>query len=243
MENKQQHQQQPRPKAEFRIQDLSPDDRPREKALAKGIAALSDTELLTIVIGAGLPGKSAIDVARTMLQNAGGKLSGIRIQSIHELIRRNSGIGPARAVSIAAAFELGVRCRDERQTDENPIVKTPDVAYQYIRSRIEASVIEHFYVITLSQSNRITGCFKVSDGGMSSTMVDVKVLIRMVVDRLAAGIILVHNHPSGNTAASPQDQSLTRRIKDACDIFGIKLLDHLIVTPETYTSFRNEGWL
>lgn len=226
----------------LRIHDLSDDDRPREKALRHGIAALTDTELLTIAIGSGLPGTSALDLARAMLHNAGGRLSGIRAQSIHSLKKNNPGIGPAKAVSIAAAFELGVRCRDE-MPDEMPVIRSSRNIYDFIRRRLESLPNEQFWVITLSRANKVTDTIRISDGGTSSTVVDVKLLMKQVVDRLAEGVILVHNHPSGNLSPSAQDRDLTSRIKGACDIFGIRLLDHIIVTPTGYMSFADEGIL
>ncbi|MCM1029038.1 MAG: DNA repair protein RadC [Pseudoflavonifractor sp.] len=222
------------------IRELNDDDKPREKALQHGISALSDTELLTIAIGSGMPGLSALDMARGMLRVAGGKLSGIRSQSLHAMIRSNPGIGPAKAVSIAAAFELGIRCRDE-QPLEQPKVDDSNVAYNYIRRYMEWLANEQFWVMTLSRANRITGCFRVSDGGTAATVVDVKILMKNVVDRLASGIILAHNHPSGNMLPSEQDKSLTRKIKGACELFDIRLLDHIIVGPSSYISFLDKG--
>ncbi len=226
----------------IRIKELSADDRPREKALSRGIAALTDTELLTIAIGSGQPGLSALDMARGMLRNVGGRLSGIRAQSIHALIRNNPGIGPAKAVTIAAAFELGVRARDE-MPPEQPKVTGPEVVYNYIRRYLETLANEQFWVITLSRSGHITGAFRLSEGGTSSTVVDVKVLMKNVLDRMAENIILAHNHPSGNMTPSTQDCDLTARIKSACDIFGVKLLDHIIVGPASFYSFHSEGRL
>jgi len=226
----------------LRIHDLSDDDRPREKALRHGISSLTDTELLTICIGSGLPGLSALDMARGMLNVAGGKLSGIRTQSIHSMIKNNPGVGPAKAVSIAAAFELGVRCRDESRDEKVQVRSSRDI-YDYMRYRVEALPNEQFWVITLSRANHITGEFRVSDGGTSSTVVDVKLLMKQVVDRIADGIILVHNHPSGTMKPSAQDRDLTRRIKGACELFGVRLLDHVIIGPDAYFSFQDEGIL
>lgn len=227
----------------LRISDLKEDDRPREKALASGIGALSDAELLAIAIGSGLPGRSAISVARTMLSAAGGKLTELRSQSIHSLIRNNPGIGPARAVAIAAAFELGARCHYEHDSSEPPVVTDARVVYNYIRRELETLPHEEFWCLTLSRANRITSRFRVSSGGLSATVVDVTLLMKAVVDRLAAAIILVHNHPSGNLNPSAEDIRLTQRIKGACDLFGIRLLDHLIVTAAGFFSFTNEGRL
>ena len=231
------------PLKETRITDLKEDDRPREKAMAHGIASLSDAELLTIAIGSGLPGRSALSVARAMLSAVDGKLSGIRSQSIHALIKNNPGIGPARAVAIAAAFELGMRCRDEQRSDGPPQVTCSRVVYDYIRGKIESLPYEQFWCITLSRSNRITGQFNLSSGGLAATVVDVTLLMKQAVDRLASGIILVQNHPSGNMTASVEDRKITSRIKAACEIFGIRLLDHLIIGPGGFMSFNDEGIL
>lgn len=226
----------------IRMTDLSEEDRPREKAMTHGIASLSNTELLTIVIGSGLPGTSALSVAQKMLHDVDNKLSGLRSQSIRALIRNHRGIGAARAVSIAAAFELGVRCRDE-QPDEKPQIKCSADIYSYIRGRLEEEPREHFVVLTLSRSNRITGCYKVSEGGTTATVVDVKLLMKEALERLAENIVLVHNHPSGNLKPSPQDIDLTRRIKGAAELFGIRVLDHIIIGRSGYYSFSDEGKL
>lgn len=226
---------------EIRITDLKEDDRPREKAMARGISSLSDAELLAIAIGSGLPGRSAISVARSMLSASDGKLSGIRRQSIPALIRNNPGIGPARAVAIAAAFELGVRCRDEKTDTEPPVVQSSKVVYEYMRRELESLPNEEFWYLTLSRSNRITGRYRLSAGGTSMTVVDVKLLMKDVVDRIADCIVLVHNHPSGNMQPSVQDRDLTRRIKGACELFGIRLLDHIIIGPDSYYSFCDNG--
>lgn len=226
----------------IRMTDLSEEDRPREKAMTHGIASLSNTELLTIVIGSGLPGTSALSVAQKMLHDVDNKLSGLRSQSIRALIRNHRGIGAARAVSIAAAFELGVRCRDE-QPDEKPQIKCSADIYSYIRGRLEEEPREHFVVLTLSRSNRITGCYKVSEGGTTATVVDVKLLMKEALERLAENIVLVHNHPSGNLKPSLQDIDLTRRIKGAAELFGIRVLDHIIIGRSGYYSFSDEGKL
>lgn len=229
--------------SDLRITDLKEDDRPREKALARGIKTLSDAELLTIAIGSGLPGRSALSVARAMLTGVGGKLSELRKQSIHSLIRNNPGIGPARAVAIAAAFELGARCNDEKEDSTPPQIRSSRDIYSYIRHELEDLPNEEFWCLTLSRSNRITSRFRLSSGGMAATVVDVTLLMKAVIDRMACGIIIVHNHPSGNLNPSPQDLDLTRRIKGACELFSIRLLDHLIITPTSYTSMADNASL
>lgn len=226
----------------MRITDLSEDDRPREKAMAHGIASLTNAELLAIVIGSGLPGTSALSVAQKMLRDVDNKLSGLRSQSIRALIRNHRGIGAARAVSIAAAFEIGVRCRDE-QPAEKPQIKSSADIYNFIRGRLEEEPREHFVVLTLSRSNRVTGCYKVSEGGTTATVVDVKLLMKEALERLAESLVLVHNHPSGNLQPSAQDIDLTRRIKGAAELFGIRVLDHLIIGRSGYYSFSDEGRL
>ncbi|MDE7236872.1 MAG: JAB domain-containing protein, partial [Paramuribaculum sp.] len=140
------------------------------------------------------------------------------------------------------AFELGVRCRDE-QPDEKPQIKCSADIYSYIRGRLEEEPREHFVVLTLSRSNRITGCYKVSEGGTTATVVDVKLLTKEALERLAENIVLVHNHPSGNLKPSPQDIDLTRRIKGAAELFGIRVLDHIIIGRSGYYSFSDEGKL
>ena len=225
-----------------RIADLSEDDRPREKAIKNDIRSLSNAELLAIILGGGMQGKSVMDLSREMLNKAHNSLYSLSCMRINEMCRTFKGVGPAKAVSLAAAFELGIRCRDEKAKTANT-VRTSSDAYNYIRGHLERLDREEFWILTLTRANRITAAECVSRGGTSATVVDIKLLMKMAVDRLASGIIAVHNHPSGNLRPSAEDDRLTRKIKDAAQLLDMRLLDHLIIGSEGYYSYADQGSL
>lgn len=224
-----------------RIADLNDDDRPREKALSKGIRALSDSELLAILIGGGVPGKSAIDLAREILHSCNNSINEMSQLSIADMSRKFAGIGPAKATTIAAAIELGSR----RSSAVKPVsrIRTSSDAYTLMKQHLENLPTEEFWVIFLKRDNSVRMVERVSAGGTSATVVDTKVVVKKALDFLAAGIILVHNHPSGQMKPSTNDDSLTQRIKKACSLLDINVLDHIIVAGSGYYSYADEGRL
>ncbi|MDE6826641.1 MAG: DNA repair protein RadC [Paramuribaculum sp.] len=228
----------------MKISDLDKSDKPREKAMRHGIGTLTNAELLAIVIGSGLPGQSVVELSQSMLLGSDNKLSALSRQSIGEMSRKHKGIGPAKAVSIAAAFELGRRCMAETPVEVLQIRTAADID-RYIRSNTRLALIdyEEFWVLKITRSNRIKGASRVSSGGTAATVVDVKMVMKEAVDSLCDGMVLVHNHPSGNLNASPEDIKLTKRIKEACDLFGIRLIDHVIIGGNSYMSFRDRDIL
>lgn len=228
----------------MKISDLDTSDKPREKAVRHGIGTLSNAELLAIVIGSGLPGQSVIELSQSMLLGSENKLSVLARQSIGEMARKHKGIGPAKAVSVAAAFELGRRCLAETPGEAQHIRFSGDID-RYVRANTRLGLIdyEEFWVLMLTRSNRIKGASRVSSGSTSATVVDVKIVIKEAIDSLCDGIVLVHNHPSGNLNASVDDISLTGRIKEACELFSIKLVDHVIIGSKGYMSFKDRGIL
>jgi DNA repair protein RadC len=161
---------------------------------------------------------------------------------IGEVVNKYNGIGPAKAISLAAAFELGCRCRDEEVADDPQIRQSSDV-YNIMRNRLERLNYEEFWVLMLSRSNRVIYEERLSQGGTASTVVDIKLLFKSVIDKLASGIILVHNHPSGNCTPSQEDDRLTHRIKDAGTLLDIKVFDHIIITPNNYYSYADNSRL
>ncbi len=225
-----------------RIADLSAEDRPREKALKHGIRSLTDTELMAIVLGSGTTVMPVTELSRQILNASGDKLTNVARLSVQEMCKKYLGVGPAKAVRLAAAFELGRRCSTEKPV-ELPVVKSSADIYNYIRTEIELLDYEEFWVVLLSRSNRIIGKFNLSSGGTAATVVDIKLLVKHVVDRLASGIAVVHNHPSGNLIPSGADDSLTSKIKGACSLFDVRLLDHLIITESDYYSYADNGRL
>lgn len=224
----------------LRIADMSRDDRPREKALKFGIRSLSDTELLAILIGGGLVGKSVIDLSKEIYNAAGNDLSQIARTSIKDLCSRHKGIGPAKAITIAAALELGGRRKDVK-SNVKPQIKSSSDAYNIIRSSLENLETEEFWIIILSRANRVIATECISSGGTTSTVVESKVVMKKALDHLASGLILAHNHPSGNCNPSTQDDTLTQKLSQAAKLLDITVFDHIIVTPDGYYSYADNG--
>jgi len=227
-----------------RITDLKADDRPREKAIRLGVKSLSDAELIALELGMGLPGMSALDMSRVMLEQCGNSLVKLASMPVREMMRRFKGVGEAKAVGLAAAFELGLRCRSELERME-PVrsVRASTDAYTFIRGDIEMLPYEEFWVLLLSRANVIMAKRLIGRGGVSATVVDIKLILREAIDHLASGIILVHNHPSGNIAPSGEDDRITRRVVEASALLDIKVLDHIIVSAKGYYSYNDNGRL
>lgn len=226
------------------IEDLATDDRPREKAMRNGIRSLSKAELIAIIFGNGIKGKSVLTMSQELLANNHGRLSVIARKSIKEIIKGNPGIGPAKAIALAAAIELGIRCQEEAPQDKVRIIGSESV-YSHIRGKLQRLNHEEFWIIMLSRSNHVVDTVCISQGGTSMTVVDPKILFKRVVEQgdIVSSIILVHNHPSGNLKPSNEDDMLTKKIKEGGRLLDIPVLDHLIITPESYYSYRDEGKL
>lgn len=225
-----------------RIADLDESDKPREKALTQGIRSLSNAELLAIIFGSGLPGKSVISMSQEVLASCDNRLSRLSRMSIHEMKKSFKGVGTAKAISLAAAFELGLRTRDE-DAALDPQVKCSTDIYNIMRVKLERLEYEEFWVLYLSRSNRVIYEECMSKGGVSGTVTDVRLILKRAFELLASGIILVHNHPSGNTHPSPDDNRITAKIKEAASLLDINVLDHLIITPTDYFSYNDNGML
>lgn len=220
-----------------RIADLSADDKPREKAWNKGIRSLSDTELLALLIGGGMPGKSAIDLAREILDACDRSIDRLSQMSLQAISNRFGGIGPAKATTIAAAIELG--SRRLAHTAKVEIIRSSADAYNYMLPKMINLPNEEFWVILLRRNNSIIRAENISTGGTAATYVEPRAIVKKALDNTASGIILAHNHPSGNTMPSAQDDALTRRIKQAAALFDIPVLDHLVVTAEGFYSYAD----
>lgn len=226
-----------------KISDLSSDDKPREKALTHGIRSLSDAELLAIILGSGLPGKSVIDLSREMLAYCNNDLTLLARMGIMEMKRQFKGVGEAKAISVSAALELATRMRSLESKQKSLRVTDSSVAYEYVRSYVANLPTEEFWIIALSRANVIRRAVCISRGGTAATYVETKLVLKTALDHLAAGVILVHNHPSGNLTPSSDDDRLTRRLKDACALLDIRVLDHLIITADSYYSYSDNGRL
>ena len=227
-----------------RIADLDTNDKPREKALNQGIEHLTNAELLAIILGSGIQGMSVIDLSRNILAGCDNRLSRLARMSIHSLCRNFKGVGPAKAISLFAALELGTRCVHSQALEkEDPIIRSSRDIYDLIRQKLENKGHEEFWVIYLNQANRVQSMECISKGGLTSTVADIKIILKMAIDKLSSSIILVHNHPSGNLKPSVPDDRLTEKIQEAAKLLEIKLLDHLVITATGYYSYCDEGRL
>lgn len=224
-----------------RIADLSDDERPREKALANGIRSLSDAELLALLIGGGVPGKSAIDLAREILDSCNNSINNLARLSIQAISRRFVGIGPAKATTIAAAIELGSRRKSGHEKISS--VRSSADVYEYMRPKLENLPHEEFWCLFLRRNNSVICAELISSGGSAATYVEPKMIVKKALDNMAASVILVHNHPSGNLKPSAQDDALTKKIQQACALLDIFVPDHLIITAAGFYSYADESRL
>ncbi len=223
------------------IKNWSPEDRPREKLLLKGTSSLSDAELIAILIGSGTPSLSAVDVAKKVLQSVENNLNGLARLSVKDLMKAK-GIGEAKAIAIIAALELGRR-RKELEPEQKPKITTSKDAFEMLKGDLMDLPHEEFWVLLLNRANRVYKKKRVSEGGVSGTVADPKIIFKMALEELASGVIVAHNHPSGNLTASQSDIDLTRKLKEAGKFLEIQLLDHLIIAGQKYYSFADEGLL
>lgn len=223
------------------IKHWAQDDRPREKLLRLGASALSDAELLAILIRSGTSKASALDVARNILEKAGNDLHRLGKLSVHDLMKAK-GMGQAKAVGIAAALELGRRRRNAEGVTR-PLVATSANAFEEIRAMLGEQPHEEFWILVLDRGNRLLDRCCVSRGGMHGTVADPKIIFKEALDRRAASIVLCHNHPSGQLRPSEEDIRLTRKLVEGGRLLDIGVLDHLIVTAHGYFSFADNGML
>jgi DNA repair protein RadC len=225
----------------IKITDWAVEDRPREKLLQKGTNSLSDAELLGILISSGKKDKSAVDLGRELLHMVNNNLNKLGKLTINDFTKV-SGIGKARAVSIAAALELGRR-RKLEDGPEIPQIKCSRDVFDQISPLVSDLPYEEFWILFLNRSNKIIDRMKISQGGISGTVTDIRLIMKKALEYLASGIIVVHNHPSGNLNPSDSDTRITQKIKDAGNIMDIQLLDHLIISDKEYYSFADNGLL
>ncbi len=223
------------------IKDWSPEDRPREKLLLKGTSALSDAELIAILLGTGTATHSAVDVAKHVLQHVNNNLNELARLSAKDLMKIK-GIGEAKAITIVAAIELGRR-RKELEVNDKPKITASKDAFELLRGDLMDLTREEFWVLLLNRAHRVIKKKRVSEGGVSGTVADPKIIYKLALEELASGIIVAHNHPSGNLTASQSDIDLTRKLKEAGKVMDVQLLDHLIVAGKNYYSFADEGLL
>lgn len=225
----------------YSIKQWAKDDRPREKLLRKSSAALSDSELLAILIGQGTREKSAVDLAREVLELGKNNLNELGKLSIKELLKIK-GIGEVKALILLAALELGRRRHSSLLAEKVIIKQSSDIA-GYLQSALKDLSYEVFGVLFLNQANRVNHFEIISQGGITGTVADPRIILRKALEEEAVNIILCHNHPSGNLKPSRADEELTRKIKEAARFLDIKVLDHIIVSDQGYYSFADEGLL
>jgi DNA repair protein RadC len=227
------------PQNTLKIKYWAEADRPREKLLANGRASLTDAELISILVGTGTIRHSALDLAKLILGSASNNLYTLGKFSIDDL-KKIKGIGEAKAVVIAAALELGRRRRLEDPASLPRIGSSKD-AFELLHGDIADLPHEEFWVLLLNRANRLIRKKKISAGGVSGTVADPKIIYHCALESLASGIIVAHNHPSGNLMASRQDIELTKKLTEAGKMLDIQMLDHLIIAGNKYYSFADEG--
>lgn len=223
------------------IKDWALEDRPREKLLSKGLSSLTDAELIAILIGSGIKNESAVELAKKILKAVKNNLNELGKLTVEDLMA-SKGIGEARAITIIAALELGRRRKRADIMEKKKISGSKDV-FEFFQPVLADLPYEEFWILLLNRSNKIIKKFKISQGGISGTVIDVRMILKNAIEKLASSIILCHNHPSGNLQPSEADKKITTKLKDAAMIMDMQVLDHLIITDNSFYSFADEGIL
>lgn len=221
------------------ITDWAEEDRPRERLERLGPEALSNAELLAILIGSGTPQQSAVDLMKVVLSTCNNNLNTLGKMSIKEL-EGFKGIGPAKAITILAACELGKR-RAREKVEEREDIGSATAIYNYMHPRMQDLDVEEFHILLMNQNFKLIKEVRISHGGITETAVDIRIIMKEALLANATVLAACHNHPSGNTRPSRQDDQLTDRIRKACDIMRVYFLDHVIVTDGAYYSYREQG--
>ena len=215
------------------------EERPREKVMANGVQFLSNSELLAILLGSGTKNMTAVELARRILKASGNNLQKLGRQGVGDLVRIK-GVGPAKAISILAALEIGRRRAGIQHAEKIP-VKSSETVFNIFHPLMGDLEHEEFWLLMLNRANRVLGRYKVSQGGLSGTVIDTRIILKKALDNLASSIIVCHNHPSGNMQPSDADVKITEKLKKAAEMLEIKLLDHVIIADKSYFSFADEG--
>ncbi|AZQ45019.1 RadC family protein [Nonlabens ponticola] len=221
------------------IKDWSQEDRPREKLLKKGASALSEVELLAILLGSGTVSISAVDLSRQILNNADNSLQQLGLKSLKEL-QKHKGIGEAKAITIAAAMELGRR-RAMELPEKITRISCSDDAFKLLQPSLGELKHEEFWILLLDNSHKVLDTHQLSKGGITATHVDTRLIYRKAIEMGAVALILAHNHPSGSLKPSAPDKHITQKIQEAGKMLDIKVLDHVIVTARDFYSFADNG--
>ncbi|MCK0156195.1 DNA repair protein RadC [Cellulophaga sp. F20128] len=225
----------------FSIKNWSDDDKPREKLVQKGKSVLTDAELIAILIGSGSRNESAVELSKRILASVNNNLNELGKLSIKQLMQFK-GIGEAKAVSIAAALEVGRRRRGEEAQNISKITSSKDV-FELLQPILGELPHEEFWIVYLNNSNKVIQTAQLSKGGITGTLVDVRLVLKQALEIGAIGLILAHNHPSGALVPSTADKQITEKLKMAAQALDIKVLDHIIITQREYYSFADENLL
>ncbi len=225
------------------IREMPEEQKPREKALTHGVGSLSDAELMAIVFATGIRGKSVLRMSEEIIDGFDGHISRLAALDVKELCKRFKGIGPAKALTLLAGVELGVRAAkdDARLAAAEKPLTSPETIWNLMKDELQGLEHEEFWVLFLKQSGHLIKKEQIGRGGLSATLADVRLILREALLCLASSIILVHNHPSGNLRPSEQDKILTRKLKEAAKFHEIRVFDHIIFTDKDFFSFHNEG--
>ena len=223
----------------MKLKEMCADEMPREKMLSKGAGALSNTDLIAILLRTGRGGANVIDVAREILLRGGGKLNNLAEMSIDRLCSIE-GIGPGKAVTIAAAFELGRRTSIEKISDSKTPLSSPKAVYKLMFPHVRHLKHEECWILYLNKANMMIDREMISRGGMDSTIIDNRIIISKALEKKAIGIIIIHNHPSGNALPSIEDIKMTQLLNKALKTCNISLIDHVIISRDSYYSFADE---
>jgi DNA repair protein RadC len=223
------------------IKAWAEEDRPREKLLLKGKSALTDAELLGILIGSGIQNMTAVELGKVILQSVGNDLNQLARLNVKDL-SKFKGIGEAKAITIVSALEMGRR-RKNAEIPERPRITCSRDAYEVLKPHLLDLPHEEFWVLLLNRANQVMKCERISSGGVSGTVADPKMIFKTALENLSSAIILSHNHPSGNLTPSEADKNLTKRLREAGTYLEIPVLDHVIFTDNGYLSFADEGLL
>ena len=229
------------PEKRLTIRDWAEDDRPREKLLNKGAAALSDAELFAILIGSGNKNESAVELCKRILGDNHNNLNELARLSIVDLAKYK-GIGEAKAISIVAALEIGKRRKTNEVLERTKITQSSDLFELFEPALLDLNH-EEFWVAFMNGAKKVLETKRLTQGGMKQTVVDVSMLLRMALERSAHAVAVAHNHPSGENYPSREDLQITQKIKTGCDAIGVRLLDHIIIAGGRYYSFADEGKL
>ena len=227
--------------SKLNINQWAAEDRPREKMERLGPQALSDAELLAILIGSGSPQEDAVSLMKRILKSCNNNMNTLGKMSIHDLCQYN-GVGPAKAITIMAACELGKR-RQQTEPEERPCLSTATRIYNHMHPVMQDMDTEEFWVLLMNQDQRLIKKLCIAHGGISEVSVDIRIIIREAVLCNATIIAACHNHPSGSIKPSPQDNQLTQSLLNACSVMRLKFMDHVIVADGHYYSYHEEGVL